>query len=160
MSPEIQFKAVDFPHPEGPRNVTNSPLANVREKLFKALLLPKVLLIDLTINFSKPSIFIHHPFFMNPSRSRSCQVRGTGSSSPHPQRINAVSTQNSVQEQAERLYGGGTTTDDTTPLSSPKSRRQDGRLSIFLFLNRPICPTYPSLLPEAWSQAGSRRASL
>src|SRR3954452_20222580 len=40
--PAMQFSAVDFPHPEGPRRATNSPLATVRSRLSRALCSPKL----------------------------------------------------------------------------------------------------------------------
>src|SRR5580692_7156647 len=36
LRPETSFSSVDFPHPEGPRNVTNSPRSTVSEISCKA----------------------------------------------------------------------------------------------------------------------------
>jgi hypothetical protein len=52
----MQLRAVDFPQPEGPRKVTNSPLPNSMEKSSTAVLSPKRFVMLRTDSFWKSFI--------------------------------------------------------------------------------------------------------
>lgn len=67
--PAMQLRAVDFPQPEGPRKVTNSPFSTVRLKLFRASFSENRLIKFLMVNcFNSLIVITNHDFFLKKGR--------------------------------------------------------------------------------------------